>query len=148
MNKSFMLDEYLGYVGSIEHSDEDNVFFGKILFIPDLILYESTTLEGLEPAFHEAVDSYLANCKATNRKPHTTCKGSFNIRIPQQLHVDLVRYGIEHDCSLNKTVTTAIENFLLEQKRPKRVTFSSVSLKSNLGNLIPAEIRHLYALVH
>ena len=142
MSKSLMLDEYLGYVGSIEHSQEDNVFFGKVLFIPDLILYEAETLEGLEPAFHEAVNNYRANCKATNRKPHTTCKGSFNVRIPKQLHVDLVRFGIEHDCSLNKAVTIAIESFLLGQQR---VTYSSTPLMSTIGNLIPDTVKRLYA---
>ncbi len=112
MNKPLTLHPYLDYVGSIEFSTEDQLFYGSVQFIEDSVCYESKTLDRLQDAFEKAVDDYLDDCKKLNRKPNTTCKGSFNVRIPQQLHIDLVRYSIKHDQSLNKTVTMAVQKFL------------------------------------
>lgn len=39
------LQEYRGYVGSVEYSEEDCVFFGKLIGIRDLVSYEGKTLE-------------------------------------------------------------------------------------------------------
>lgn len=47
---------YKDYVGSIEYSEEDNCFYGKILNTNDLILYEGKTKLELEKSFHIMVD--------------------------------------------------------------------------------------------
>ena len=54
--------EYKGYIGSVEFSEEDSRFFGKVQGIRSLILYEGTTEKELIEDFHEAVDLYLAEC--------------------------------------------------------------------------------------
>ena len=41
------LIEYKGYLGSVEFSSEDEVFFGKIQGIRSLISYEGTTASDL-----------------------------------------------------------------------------------------------------
>jgi predicted HicB family RNase H-like nuclease len=51
--------EYKGYIGSVEFSEEDNVFFGKVMRIRSLISYEGTTISDLINDFHETVDEYL-----------------------------------------------------------------------------------------
>lgn len=53
--------EYKGYKGSIEYSQEDNCFFGRVLNVNDgdLVLYEGTTLEELQKDFEEGVDLYI-----------------------------------------------------------------------------------------
>lgn len=51
--------EYKGYIGSVEFSEEDNVFFGKVMGIRSLISYEGTTISDLINDFHEAVEEYL-----------------------------------------------------------------------------------------
>lgn len=53
--------EYRGYKGSIEYSQEDNCFFGRVLNVndEDLVLYEGTTLEELQKDFEEGVDLYI-----------------------------------------------------------------------------------------
>ena len=48
--------EYKGYVGSVEFSEKDGVFYGKVQGIRSLISYEGTTASGLVSDFHEAVD--------------------------------------------------------------------------------------------
>ena len=52
--------EYQGYVGTVEFSEEDRVFFGKVLGIRSLLSYEGTTGEELINDFHGVIDDYLA----------------------------------------------------------------------------------------
>lgn len=54
--------KYKGYTGSVEISEEDSVFFGKILGIRDLVNYQGKTAPELIEGFHSAVDSYLEFC--------------------------------------------------------------------------------------
>ena len=51
--------EYKGYIGSIEFSEKDNVFFGKVVNAKDLISYEGIDTESLQEDFISAVDDYL-----------------------------------------------------------------------------------------
>lgn len=141
-NAPLLLPEYCGYIGSIEYSKEDNVFYGSVQFITDMISYEAEDLNELEPAFHKAVDEYIQDCKALKREPNTTCKGSFNVRIPKQLHVELVQYGIKHGISLNKTITIASEK-LLEQERSLTVASQPTPLES-FGHMLKGFSRQLY----
>ena len=46
--------EYKGYVGSIEFSEEDELFFGKVLGIRSLISYEGPDAKSLLNDFHGA----------------------------------------------------------------------------------------------
>lgn len=144
-NTPLLLREYCGYVGSIEYSKEDKVFYGSVQFITDTIAYESEDLQGLESAFRKAVDEYIADCKALSREPNTTCKGSFNVRLPKQLHVELVQYGIKHGISLNKTMTIASEK-LLEQDRALKIAGKSTPIAS-LDNLLDGFSRKIYGAI-
>jgi len=44
---------YKNYIGSVEFSAEDNILYGKILGINDLVSYEGTSMQELENAFIE-----------------------------------------------------------------------------------------------
>ncbi len=61
--------EYKGYYGSVEFSEEDNVFFGKVLGINSLISYEGKNKEELITDFHGAVDDYLKSCEESKMEP-------------------------------------------------------------------------------
>lgn len=51
--------EYKGYLGSVEFSEEDEMFFGRVLGIRSLISYEGDNAKDLISDFHAAVDEYL-----------------------------------------------------------------------------------------
>lgn len=51
--------EYKGYVGSVEFSEEDALFFGKVLGVRALISYEGENARDLVEDFRSAVDDYL-----------------------------------------------------------------------------------------
>ncbi len=60
--------EYKGYVGSVEFSENDTIFFGKVMGVRALISYEGITAKELIDDFHEAVDDYLLCCKNIMQK--------------------------------------------------------------------------------
>ncbi len=71
--------EYKGYVGSVEFSEKDGVFYGKVQGIRSLISYEGTTASELVSDFHESVDDYLATCEEEGSSPEIAYKGSLNV---------------------------------------------------------------------
>ncbi len=55
--------EYKGFLGSVEFSEEEAVFFGKIMNIRSLISYEGKNVMELSEQFREAVDEYSSICE-------------------------------------------------------------------------------------
>ena len=83
--------EYKGYVGSVEFSEEDAIFYGKVMGIRSLISYEGENAKELIEGFHEAVDEYLLICEQQKKVPEQAYKGSFNVRISPELHKKIKR---------------------------------------------------------
>lgn len=101
---------YKGYLGSVEFSEEDELFFGKVLGIRALISYEGTTAKELVNDFHDAIECYLSECKAKGIETEKAYKGSFNVRISPELHKKLVIYTTEHNISLNSYIEKTLAN--------------------------------------
>lgn len=102
--------EYKGYLGSVEFSEEDGLFYGKVMGIRSLISYEGETAKELLKDFHGAVDDYLEACAADGRQPEVAYKGSFNVRISPELHKRLVVYATAHQMSLNSYIEETLKN--------------------------------------
>lgn len=102
------LIDYKGYVGSVEFSETDGLFYGRVQGIRALISYEGTNAAELLTDFHGAVDDYLALCEAEGKEPEKSYKGSFNVRISPELHKKIAVYAMEHDMSLNQFVEQSI----------------------------------------
>ena len=64
-----LTETYRGYTGSIKYSEEEQVFFGKVLGLRSLISYEGDTIDELLENFREAVDDYLAVCEEVGISP-------------------------------------------------------------------------------
>lgn len=108
--------EYKGYIGSVEFSEADCLFFGKVLGIRSLISYEGATAQELVNDFHEAVDTYLAACASENTKPETGYKGSLNVRLGTELHRRAALYALSHQQSLNSFIEEAVREKLAGAK--------------------------------
>ncbi len=65
---------YKGYIGSVEFSESDNVFFGKVMGIKALISYEGETAKELVNDFHGAVEDYLELCREEGKEPEKPTK--------------------------------------------------------------------------
>ena len=80
--------KYKSYFGSIEVDLGSNTIFGKILFINDLITYESSELSNIQREFESSIDNYSKTGKALGRDPNKTFTGTFNVRLGPDLHRD------------------------------------------------------------
>lgn len=60
--------EFRGFRGSVEWSEEDRLWFGKILGVRDLILYDAPTRKALKTAFRRAVREYIDDLKKLGRE--------------------------------------------------------------------------------
>lgn len=102
--------QYKGYLGSVEFSEEDGIFYGKVMGIRSLISYEGENAKDLLDDFHGAIDDYLETCKSEGKELEVAYKGSFNIRISPDLHKRLVIYTTTHQMSLNRYIEETLEN--------------------------------------
>lgn len=108
--------EYKNYIGSVEFSEADGVFFGKVMGVRALISYEGTTAKELVEDFHDAVDDYLALCEADGKEPERAYKGSFNVRVPPELHRQAVIYASTHQMTLNSFVENSMRTALADRQ--------------------------------
>lgn len=100
---------YKDYIGTVNFSEEDMVFYGKVVGITDSISFEGDTVESLIEDFHEAVDEYLDFCRENGKEPQQQYKGSFNIRIAPELHRKASLDAMAKNMSLNSYVEEAIK---------------------------------------
>jgi predicted HicB family RNase H-like nuclease len=108
--------EYKDYLGSVQYSAEDHVFYGKIEYIRSLVTFEGADVASLEEAFREAVDDYLETCRELGRKPEKPFKGTFNVRTGQELHRRASVYAVTHNKSLNQVVNEALDTYLSREE--------------------------------
>jgi predicted HicB family RNase H-like nuclease len=99
---------YKNYTGSVEFSEEDAVFHGKVLGIKSLISFEGDSVRAITSDFHKAVDEYLTLCTAKGKAPEKPFKGSFNVRISTDLHRKLALTATSRGISLNSLVEDVI----------------------------------------
>jgi predicted HicB family RNase H-like nuclease len=107
---------YQGYTAVIGYEDgthgEEGVFFGKIIGIRDVINFECTYVEELHQAFHEAVEDYLEYCEEKGVSPQKPYSGTFNVRIPSELHQKISMKAETDGVSMNAWITDAFESKL------------------------------------
>jgi len=119
MTKDLM--HYKGYYGSYHIDTDEGVFYGKLEFIKALVTYEASTAKGLRKAFEESVEDYLAMCEQENIEPERPFKGSFNIRVGEELHRKVALVAADEGVTLNQF----IYNTLKEVIGASRANFSS-----------------------
>jgi Uncharacterized protein encoded in hypervariable junctions of pilus gene clusters len=107
--------QYKDYIASIHYNSADEVFYGKILGIDDLISFEGSSVKELKKSFKEAVEDYIKTCEDLGKEPNKTYKGTFNVRVGTELHRDAALFAASNNISLNDFVKTAIDFALLNK---------------------------------
>ena len=100
---------YKGFIGSVHFSADDNVFFGKIEGINDLVTFEGKSVNELISAFHFVVDEHIKDCEAESIDVDKSYKGSFNVRISPELHRQVATTAKIRGISINKLVNEALQ---------------------------------------
>jgi len=103
---------YKDFIATVHFSSEDEIFFGKIEGINDLITFEGNSVADLKEAFIDSVEEYIALCKKTGKQPHKSYKGSFNIRISPLLHRKAAEKAMLKGIPLNQLVQEVLEKEL------------------------------------
>ncbi|HAB98231.1 MAG TPA: toxin-antitoxin system HicB family antitoxin [Parachlamydiales bacterium] len=97
--------KYKGYVGHVQYDDEAKIFHGEVLGLRDIITFQGTSVDELEQSFQDSVNDYLKWCKERGEAPEKTLSGTFNLRIPPELHAKLAFQAKTEGVSLNAYVT-------------------------------------------
>ncbi len=107
---------YKDFIAEVHFSTDDNLFYGKIEGINDLVTFEGESVKELQKGFKEAVEDYLKLCAGTGKKVHKSYKGSFNVRMNSELHRKAVRIATEEGVTLNQFVQKAVEHEVKERE--------------------------------
>jgi predicted HicB family RNase H-like nuclease len=106
---------YKEYIGSVHFNADDEIFYGKIEGIDDLISFEGSSVRELKKAFEDSVDDYLELCKKAGKKLEKSYKGSFNIRISPEIHKRAKQIAIRKGISLNQFIQKAVEDEVVKE---------------------------------
>lgn len=103
---------YKGFEGTAEVDFDREICRGKLLFIEDLVTFEATTPAQLRKEFEAAVDDYLETCEAVGKEPQRPFRGTFNVRVPPDIHRLAAIKGVQEGVSLNEVVVRALDCYL------------------------------------
>ena len=100
--------EYKGYHAKVSFDEEDVLFIGEVFGINDSLNFHGRSVDELKASFHDCIDNYLDACAKYNKVPDKEFKGSFNIRIPSDLHRRLALEAAKRDLSLNQFIKNTL----------------------------------------
>ena len=107
--KSINVLTYKGFIGSVHFSAKDDVFFGKVEGVNDLITFEGNSVSELKSAFQYVVDEHIKDCDKEDIPVEKSYKGSFNLRLTPDLHRMAAIMAKAQGSTLNAFVRKAIE---------------------------------------
>ena len=93
---------YKGFRAKIEFSVDDDVFFGHLLDIDDIVSFHGETVDELKLAFQDAVDFHIEVCEKTGKVAKKNYSGKLLFRLPNQLHAEIAEAAARHGKSINE----------------------------------------------
>jgi predicted HicB family RNase H-like nuclease len=103
---------YKGYEAVVEYDDVDKLFVGRVINTRDVIAFDGLSVDELEASFFAAVDEYLDDCDRLGKDPDKPFSGRFNLRIPPDLHRQVViraeKEGVSLNTFIEKTLAQSI----------------------------------------
>ena len=105
--------KYKGYIGTIQFSENDNCFYGKVLGMKRAcITYEGENASELIEDFNGAVDMYLENCQSRGINPEKPYNDILKVHIPSEIHFKVVSYAKSNGTSIDDFILNMIEKQL------------------------------------
>lgn len=99
--------EYKGFIGSVHFSSRDQVFFGKVEGINDLITFEGESVKEFSNTFNYVIDVHIRDCEIEQIEAAKSYKGSLNVRINSELHRKIAVEAKMRGVSINKIINEA-----------------------------------------
>lgn len=124
---------YRGYNARITYDDQDQIFFGHLAGIKDIVGFHAETVPDLRQAFKEAVDEYLDLCDKTGTTPQKAYSGKVMFRLDPDLHRRASIAAELEGKSLNQWAEAAIEQAVSLRRavRPKSGGGSQIASKGS-----------------
>lgn len=108
--------EYRGYHAAVAYDAEDEIFVGEVFGITDSLNFHGTTVKELKKMFEQSIDNYLELCEKIGKNPDKEFKGTFNVRIPPQMHKKAALAAAQQNITLNQYVVNAINQSFEEKE--------------------------------
>ena len=104
--------KYKDFIGSVNFSAEDGLFFGKIEGIKSMVSFEGATVKELEADFKSAVNGYIDYCKRHGIDPKKSYSGKISITITPGEHSMIAAVAKSRGISVAAFVKDAINKEL------------------------------------
>ena len=101
---------YKGYQSKVELDEEAGVFHGEVINTRDVITFQGTSVAELKQAFEDSVDDYLEFCAARGEDPDKPFSGKFLIRVPPEVHRQIMTEARRQGKSLNSYVLERLQS--------------------------------------
>lgn len=101
---------YKGFSARIEFDARDNLFFGRLLGIEDIVSFHGESVSELKEAFEEAVTDYLEACQQIGKKPQKPFSGKLMFRVPPEVHAAVSIAAKASGKSLNQWAIEVLNN--------------------------------------
>jgi predicted HicB family RNase H-like nuclease len=101
---------YKGYQAHVELDEQAGLFHGEVINTRDVITFQGSSVEELKQAFEDSVDDYLEFCKSRGEEPEKPFSGRFLVRVPPEMHRQIVAEAKRQGKSLNAYVTEKLQS--------------------------------------
>jgi len=92
---------YKGYTGKFEIDLEDNLIYGVVIDVKDVITFGGKTIDEALQAFHESVDDYLEFCRQLGQEPDKIFSGKLPFRTTPENHRQIFLAATKAGKSIN-----------------------------------------------
>lgn len=100
--------EYNGYHATVTYDADDEIFVGEVFGVADFLSFHGSSIQELKQTFANCIDNYLDVCRQAGKNPEREFKGSFNVRIPSELHKQIAMVAAQQKITLNQFVVNAL----------------------------------------
>ena len=103
--------------GTLDFDEESKMFFGKLIGINGVVMYEGENATEFQNNFISAVEDYINFCEEKKIPIMREFKGVFNVRTTPEIHEALNILSIESGEKINSLVNESLKSFLKQKNK-------------------------------
>lgn len=96
------LMEHKGFKARVQYSADDEVFFGRLIGIDDIVTFEGKTVRELQRAMKDAVEFHIEVCEKSGKALKKPFSGKVLLRLPSELHARIAEVAASNGKSINE----------------------------------------------